>query len=1374
MAELVLNFVTPIIENAVSKAISFASAQISTAWGLERELRELAQTLTMIQGLLQDAEGRQESNPAIRNWLQHLRDVAYDAVDVLDEYGYEVLKHKVQTQCRKRKQVRTIFCLSNRTAFRLNMADKIRKINESLVRIKDNGVLVLLIRFNDQSHSTASVRQYPKTDSILDCSKVVGRRNDVLKIVNMLDNIRSQHLLSGISIVGFGGIGKTTLAKSICSMVKEQKLYDLVAWVCVSEEFDEKIILGDMLEYLDSSVGRMNNIDALIQKLGQELENRKFLLVLDDVWNDDRDKWDSFKSRLLKILKTNGNSILVTTRSDKVASIMEALPMQKHDMVKLSDHECWLIIEDVVLRSSTETSIPFYLEGIGQEIAKKCGGLPLVASVIGGTLSREMKTDKWQEILDDEAWMLQDENKKILSILKMSFDRFPSSLKKCFSYCSIFPKDTVIFKDDLIQLWTAQGFVHRSNGRSLVEMEDIGDEYFNELLSNALFQDIKLDFYGNIESCKMHDLVHDLALLVSKGETLILDTSCNMDDQNFSTIRHLRVKSDGKDLPTIPKSIAQRLHSLFSEVGVFCSMASDLKSLRSLKLMRDKEKKLPASLGKLKHLRYLDISETNVTAVPKSFSKLYNLQTLKFVPCYYFQKLPKLPNGMANLINLRHIYSNHLRDISIMQLTSLRTLLSPFVVGTKKGCQIEDLGCSTQLGGKLEILKLEYVRSKSEASKANLKEKKKLHQLILCWSSRHERPVNNNNNNDEEVLESLQPHSTLKSLTIDGYIGKRFPSWMVNDVNSSGSSSLLYNMVKLKLINCYECTCIPSLGLLPSLKVLYIERMENVRRMGHELQVDGAESIRLFPALKTLIVRGMKRLEEWVEVVEDAAAGSQGVIVFPCLEELLIFDCPLLKTWSTGGFSSHHKLSEVWIGQCSNLMAIPGLDGPSALKKFLLRSCNGLTRLPIGLGSCISLQSLEIKGCDGLTSLPIGLGSCISLQSLKITDCDRLTSLPIGLGSCISLQSLKITDCDGLTSLPIGLGSCISLQLLQIEGCPNLNSIPSINGLTSLESLYLSRCHGLTCLPIGLDSCNSLPQLTIICCSNLISIFDHNGKLRSLNVLTIRNCENLRSIQTGLGYCSSLQELEIEDCPNLISIAEDIGKLRSLSILTIKHCQNLRSIQTGLGYSFSLQKLEIKFCPNLISIPDGIGKLCSIRVLRITDCENIRSIPEEWLDGLTRLKELHLGPFWSESEEFLGLTSIHQTQASLEVLILFGWDKLKSLPHQLRHLTALKQLMLVDFNGLEALPEWLGDLSSLHRLEILSFSNLTHLPSVEAMRHLSNLQYLCIWDCPKLKKRCAKKRGLEWSKISHIHNISIHWADVRQGECKFSMGMFNF
>ncbi|GKV17293.1 hypothetical protein SLEP1_g27820 [Rubroshorea leprosula] len=210
MAEVVLNFVNPLIEHAISKAISFAGARISLAWGLKKELKELAERLIFIKGVLQAAEERQESNQAVRIWLQQLNDVAYEAVDALDEYAYEVLKHKVQSQGRRREQVCTLFSLFNRTVFCLNMADKIRKINQSLVKIKENEVFVLLIGLGDQSRSTTSARQLFRTDSILDCSKFVGRHADVLNIVNMLDNMRSQHLLSGISVVGLGGIGKTT------------------------------------------------------------------------------------------------------------------------------------------------------------------------------------------------------------------------------------------------------------------------------------------------------------------------------------------------------------------------------------------------------------------------------------------------------------------------------------------------------------------------------------------------------------------------------------------------------------------------------------------------------------------------------------------------------------------------------------------------------------------------------------------------------------------------------------------------------------------------------------------------------------------------------------------------------------------------------------------------------------------------------------------------------------------------------------------------------------------------------------------------------------------------------------------------------------
>ncbi|GLU14982.1 hypothetical protein SLE2022_315130 [Rubroshorea leprosula] len=299
--------------------------------------------------------------------------------------------------------------------------------------------------------------------------------------------------------------------------------------------------------------------------------------------------------------------------------------------------------------------------------------------------------------------------------------------------CAIFPKDFVIEIDDLVQQWMAVGFLHQSNGSST--MEDIGNNYFKHLLANSLFQDVEMDEYGNITFCKMHDAVHDLAMFVSKGEVLIWEESgCDIDEN--SKVRHLRIKAEGKVSPTIPGAILEGLHSLFSSVHAFKSMASDLKSLRSLKLVGHDTKYLSNSLGKLKHLRYFDISRTEFNVLPTSFTKLFNLQTLKLMES---SLLLKFPNDMKNLISLRHFYFSSEKHMpkEIGHLTSLQTL-PLFVVGAEKGYRIEELGCLSQLRGELSIRGLEDVGSKVEASKAKLKEKKKLQGLTFRWSEKRE------------------------------------------------------------------------------------------------------------------------------------------------------------------------------------------------------------------------------------------------------------------------------------------------------------------------------------------------------------------------------------------------------------------------------------------------------------------------------------------------------------------------------------------------------------------------------------------------------------------------------------------------------------
>ncbi|KAK4409455.1 putative disease resistance protein RGA3 [Sesamum angolense] len=548
MAEILIAAALPVWRSL----FDIASEDICLIWGQEGASK-LKDSFEMIQAFLNDASKRQVEEEAAKLWLKNLENIAYEADDLLDAFNYQIIRRKVEIKNQMKRKVCFFFCFSNPLLFRSKLAHKIKNLNMKLKRAKDEADSYLIR--TTVANSTTSVPLVTETDSVTVDPIVIGREKDVSMIVDMLLNPNDE-VVSVVPILGMGGLGKTTFARSIFNDQRTVKHFHKRIWVCVSQNFDSTTnLFKRILESITNNVVQVEGREVILQKLKKELKGKRFLLVLDDLWNDEQEYWENFGSSLVGINSVNGNFIIVTTRSYHVASIVN--PRYQHSLGILSDDDCWNIIKMRVF--SNEEEVSEHLENIGREIARKCGGLPLAANMIGATLRRKDIHD-WTSVL--QSGFSDSNGDTIGVVLKLSFHRLPCPLlKKCFAYCSIFSEDEKIEKERLIQLWMAEGLLVEKDGH---DMESLGSTVYDILLQNCFFQEAKKNKFGIIKHSKMHDLVHDLACSISKAESFNVEN--HKSDPIPPRVRNLAIRSldDHESYKMALKENASYLRALFS------------------------------------------------------------------------------------------------------------------------------------------------------------------------------------------------------------------------------------------------------------------------------------------------------------------------------------------------------------------------------------------------------------------------------------------------------------------------------------------------------------------------------------------------------------------------------------------------------------------------------------------------------------------------------------------------------------------------------------------------------------------------------------------------------------------------------------------
>nr|XP_016494656.1 PREDICTED: putative late blight resistance protein homolog R1A-10 isoform X1 [Nicotiana tabacum] len=584
-----------------------------------------------------------------------MKDLQKKVKDLANKVEEQVESH-IQRKAQKTllKMLQRVFHLPSKSHERLykillQAICDVDSIKEKLIKQMKNNKLQAV---NHSIGGSSSPRLHVSTL----VNDMVGYNIEQERMRSQLTGHSSQ--LEVISIVGMGGIGKSTFANKMFSDPSILSFFDVRGWITVSMNYSLRKML---LTLLQDTVGAAKELDEktdgeLADHLQKSLKGRRYLIVVDDMWS--REAWDDV--RLCFPENNNRSRILLTTRDMKVAQYASS-PKDLFPMRFLEPKESWHLFCQKVFGKK---DCPTEYENVAKEVVSNCKGLPLMISVVAGTLSSKKTMDEWIKVAQSVISSVDlDDYQHCSRVLGLSYTHLPSYLKSCFLYFGVFPKASEISVKKLTRLWIAEGLLELKGSEGL---EQVAANILHVLIDKSLVVVSKQSLDDKIKTCRIHDLLHDLCLREAESENLLY-VACRGSTRVSSQGRWVSVNPErGYDsyalLENLTHSKIRSIHFHPTEL-VRRQLSIKLfhfKLLRVLDLVAIRLVSFPIGVVHLVSLRYLAVVVNFETSEHQSISNLWNLQTFIFSISLPQIDLVHLPNGIWEMSQLKHLHSTRM------------------------------------------------------------------------------------------------------------------------------------------------------------------------------------------------------------------------------------------------------------------------------------------------------------------------------------------------------------------------------------------------------------------------------------------------------------------------------------------------------------------------------------------------------------------------------------------------------------------------------------------------------------------------------------------------------------------------------------------